>query len=321
MKLKQIAEIWDIFWFKPSSVLPVALLRIGFGLLSLLWCALMYPEVTVFFGQHRMVPIATAYEWYRDSAFDLFAFLPASDSSAYAMLALTAVAALGLTIGLATRACALVLFLCYATFANASPLIMNSGDTFARVISFLLIFAPSGKMLSVDAALSKRLRKQSAETIPRSEFGDVLHPRWVTRLIQLQLAGVYYQTFWSKMEGATWLNGTAVYYSSRLVEFKRFAVPYIFDHWWTLHALTWGTLVIECALFSLIWVKEFRYWVLLSAIFMHVAIDWTMNIPLFEWIMMTSYLAFVDGDDIHRAMAFVRRLLSRTTGQASVGST
>jgi predicted DCC family thiol-disulfide oxidoreductase YuxK len=60
------------------------------------------------------------------------------------------------------------------------------------------------------------------------------------------------------------MNGLAIYYSSRLIEFYRFPTPYIFEHLWTIKLMTWGTLVIEFALGALLWIKELRYWILLA---------------------------------------------------------
>lgn len=310
MTIRQIVDLWNQFWFTPHSVLPITLLRICFGTIMLLWCALLYPEVTTFYGAHPIVPTATASEWYGDSALNIFDVLPRTDNAAYGVLLATAVAAFYLTIGFLTRLSAAILLICIVSFAHACPLIMHSGDTFSRVLAFLFIFAPSNKMLAVDAFIRRLL--QRGESPPVNEDADVVWPVWVTRLFQLEVCAVYFQSFWGKVHGETWLDGTAVYYTSRLLEFKRFSLPVLFDHLGTIQAITWGTLAIEFSMFTLIWIKELRYWVLLAAVCMHLVIDWTMNIPLFEWIMMASFLSFVDGIDIHRAINFIRRRIMRS---------
>lgn len=318
MTFKQLNELWNCFWFAPTSVVPLALLRTVFGVIMLCWCALMAPEVTTFYGEHAMVPGATAIRWFGDSTLDIFAVLPATDATARTVLTVTAAAAFFLTIGFLTRLSALVLFICLASFMHHCILIMHSGDTFARILAFLLIFAPSGKMLSIDALIWRALRK-GRPAAPTDEYSDVLWAPWVQRLIQLEVCAVYYQSFWAKLQGETWLHGTAVYYTSRLVEFQKFSVPYLFDHMWTIQALTWGTLFVEFSMFSLIWVKELRYWVLLMALCMHVCIDWTMNIPLFEWTMIASFLAFVEGKDLHRALDFFVRRAARPVSPPVAG--
>lgn len=313
MTIRQIIETWNRFWFAPDSVLPICLLRIYLGVVVLIWCALLSPEVVNFYGAHPMMPSAGGDRWFGCTVLNIFDTLPRSDSTATGVLLVTAVAALSMTLGFLTRLSSLVLVICLVSFAHACPLIMHSGDTFLRVLAFLMLFAPCGKMLALDQALWKWLGRNSpdADGIPRDDFGDSLWPRWVTRLIQLQVCAIYYQTFWAKLCGESWLDGTAVYYTSHLVEFSRFSIPYIFEHLWTIKLLTWGTLFIEFSLFSLIWVKELRYFVLLAAIMMHLTIDWTMNIPLFEWVMMGSFIVFVSGTDIRRTQTALTSLLSR----------
>ncbi|MFN8657887.1 MAG: HTTM domain-containing protein [Candidatus Obscuribacterales bacterium] len=319
MTIKQLIEAWNNFWFAPDSVLPVCLLRMYLGVVTIIWCILLAPEVTNFYGTHRMMPTAGGNDWFGFTVLNVFEVLPRSDSTATGALLVTAVAAMALTLGLLTRLGLLVLVVCLVSFAHDCPLIMHSGDTFLRVLMFLLLFAPCNKMLSLDQVLWKRLRRNGADDVPRDQFGDPVWPRWVTRLIQLQVCAIYYQTFWAKLRGESWLDGTAVYYTSHLVEFSKFSLPYVFEHLWTIKMLTWGTLFIEFSLFTLIWVKELRYFVLLAAIVMHLSIDWTMNIPLFEWVMMGSFISFVSAADIRRALAFVQnRLGQRLSGKSSI---
>jgi len=51
---------------------------------------------------------------------------------------------------------------------------------------------------------------------------------------------LYATTVWLKLSGPDWIDGTALYWVTRLPEFVRFPVPYVFDHMWTIRALTWG---------------------------------------------------------------------------------
>ena len=43
---------------------------------------------------------------------------------------------------------------------------------------------------------------------------------------------------------------------------------------------------------ALVWVRELRYWVLLGGVLLHVGIDYTMNIPLFGFIMWVALKPF-----------------------------
>jgi len=87
----------------------------------------------------------------------------------------------------------------------------------------------------------------------------------------------------------------------------------VFEHLWTIKAMTWGTLVIEGALGFLLWVKELRYWILLGGVFLHLGIIWTMNIPLFGWVLMIAYVTWIDPVDLERFFAWARERVNRWT--------
>jgi len=57
----------------------------------------------------------------------------------------------------------------------------------------------------------------------------------------------------------------------------------------------------------LVWLKELRYPVLLLGLLLHLSIEYSMNVPLFEWVLLSAYVLFIDPDDLQRAMHWVRR--------------
>jgi hypothetical protein len=128
---------------------------------------------------------------------------------------------------------------------------------------------------------------------------------WAQRLIQIQLAVAYLATVRWKLAGHTWVDGTAVYYATRLHEFARFPVPYVFDHLWTIKLMTWGTLAVELALGTLVWFRRLRYPVLLAGLLLHLGLEYSMNIQLFQWVMISAYVLFIEPRDLRRAMAWL----------------
>ena len=63
---------------------------------------------------------------------------------------------------------------------------------------------------------------------------------------------------------------------------------------------TWYGLGIEFALGLFLWVKELRYWLLLGGVLLHVMLEYAMNVPLFQFILLSSYVLFIDPDDFMR---------------------
>ena len=80
-----------------------------------------------------------------------------------------------------------------------------------RLLCFWLIFAPAGLSLSLDHWLKQRKEPLDPKAAP-----------WAQRLMQINMSLLYAQAFMKKIIGITWQNGSAVYFSSLMVEMQRF---------------------------------------------------------------------------------------------------
>lgn len=302
-KMECVVAIWNNFWYRPISTRILAAFRILFGLLLIQFVVLLMPDFFVWFGKNGIVASNTINSWQPYLRFNILNLFPNSDLWLITVFAFFIIAAICLTIGFLTRFSSIVVFLCLISFHARDYLIINSGDNFMRLLSFWLIFSPAGQSFSIDNWLTKRnnIKRQNSQTI------DNKAEPWAQRMMQINMALLYAQAFYKKIGGKLWQDGSAVYYSSHMEDMHRFPFVYLFDHLWTCKLLTWCTLGIEFALFTLVWVKPLRYYVLALGTIMHLTIDWTMNIPQFEWIMIYSYVLFIDPPDLERFLSLVNK--------------
>jgi hypothetical protein len=228
----------------------------------------------------------------------VFAVIPQTDAWINALFWIFLGSAILLTIGFLTRLNTLLVFLCLASIQQRNLYILHGGDTFLRVAGFFLIFAPAGAAFSVDRLIRIWRGKEDASIQPRSP--------WAQRMIQFELALVYFATFCVKVKGAPWLQGTAMYYVYHLDEFKRFPIPSWFLHPLMLKLESWAALVLEFSLGVLIWVKELRYILLTLGLLFHLSLEYSLNIPLFQWDILSAYILFIDPADITRAWDWLR---------------
>jgi hypothetical protein len=163
------------------------------------------------------------------------------------------------------------------------------------------MFAPAGEALSVDRWIRMRRGKEGVEIRPRSP--------WAQRMIQFELAMVYFATFCIKVKGAPWLQGTAMYYVYHLDEFRRFPIPAWFLRPTMLKLEGWAALVLEFSFGVLIWVKELRYILLALGLLFHLSLEYSLNIPMFQWDILSGYILFVDPADATRAWHWIRQRL------------
>jgi len=298
VRLRSLFEAWNAFFFAPQSPIPIALFRIIYGLLVIATLTLLRPDWLAWYGPHAWDSLSTMHTLEPGTRLNLFAVIPQTDAWINGLFWIFLGSAILLTIGFLTRLNSLLVFLCLASIHQRNVYILHAGDTFLRVAGFFLIFAPAGAALSIDRLIRIRRGKEDASIQPRSP--------WAQRMIQFELALMYFATFCVKLKGAPWLQGTATYYILHLDEFKRFPIPSWFLHPLMLKLESWTALVLEFSLGVLIWVKELRYIILTLGLLFHLSLEYALNIPLFQWDILSAYVLFIDPADITRAWDWLR---------------
>jgi hypothetical protein len=290
--LSALWKAWHSFWFEPKSPLPVAVFRILFGLL-VMQSALVHvlPGLMAFYGSHGIVSLETVkyYNWEGHPRFDLLLLLPPGDGWIALFFWLYVAAAFCVTIGLGTPYSTGFVALALISLQNHNPYINNAGDIFLKLVSIFLTFSHAGDALSVDQILKRRAGAANDQA---------LYSPWGQRMIQVQVAIVYLASFLCKISGKQWLDGTAVYYATRLDDMLRFPAPFIFDNIWCCKLLSWYTLVIEFGMWALVWFKRVRYFFLAGVLVLHLGIEMAINLPIFEWAFIAALVTFVEPDDL-----------------------
>jgi uncharacterized membrane protein YphA (DoxX/SURF4 family) len=309
MTLRKIWHVWRTFWFEPKSPLPIAIFRIFFGIL-ILQSVLIHtlPATSFWYGNHGLMSIDTVKEffWFNDPCFDLLPLFSYSDQGISLFFTILTAASVCLTLGLFTRLSAVIVCLFLISMHHHQPYNINGGDSYLRLASIFLAFSSCGAMLSLDR-LWQRLLVYPAP--------NPLCSPWAQRMVQVQLAIVYWQTFCCKIVGPQWLDGTAVYYATRLDDMMKFGPSMLLNNIWMCKLLSWGTLLIEFGMWSLVWLPELRYFFLVGALFLHLGIDMTINLPVFEWAFICSLVTFVYPEDLSRFGGMIRGYITKVFGQ------
>jgi predicted DCC family thiol-disulfide oxidoreductase YuxK len=290
------------FFFLPERPTPLALYRIFFGILVAAKLMFLYPDWLTWFGTQGILTLSTVQHVEHGPRLSLFSLLPAWDAITSLLFWILLVFAGFVTVGFQTRVSSFIVFWGLASLDQRNPMILNGGDLLLRIMAFFLVFAPSGSALSLDRIIRIYRGKELAQ--PHS-----VEP-WAQRMMQLQVALMYAGTVVWKMAGETWLSGTAVYYILHLAQFRRFPVPAA-DNLWFSRFGSWGTLAIESAAGTLIWFREFRYYVLLGLLMLHGFIEYALTLQLFQWIVMTTFILFVYPQDLTRAWNWLLSHMAR----------
>ncbi len=290
--LRNLQFCFDRWLFERPSLTICSVLRIAYATLLIVYLVMWWPESDRWFSDAGVLQSATMQEITSGGNPSLLYWLPGDPVMVKICLAIGIGQAVLLWLGVWSRFQVACLFVWLVSFQHRNMMICDGQDVLMRLLAFYLSFMPLDYAWSLGGWWRDRRRLLSG----LNGRSAALPSAWGLRLVQLQVTAIYLSTAWEKYQGLTWRDGTALFYVARMDDlFGRFALPdFLFETPWMLAAMTWGVLLLEAALPLLLWPRRTRPWAVLLAAGLHLSIEATMNIYLFEWVMLVSLVAFVD---------------------------
>jgi hypothetical protein len=186
-------------------------------------------------------------------------------------------------------------------------------DTLMMITSFYLMLSPCGAAYSLDARRRALKRGTAAEPL--------IYP-WAQRLIQIQVALIYFATAAFKCHGSSWLGGTAIHYVLFNHEVGQFNLEWLARYPIAINLMTYSALIVEFSLAFLLWFRPSRKWIALVGLGLHTGIVPLVNVPLFGEQMTAMYLLFLGPEELKPFLAFLNpaRWLGRRASWASLSS-
>ncbi len=303
----------DDYWFTPRAATAIGLFRIFLGTLVLANLILLTPDWETWFSERGYVPVALnrmwqggePYLWEGGPHIPRIAVMswttnPVCNQIFFGLLFIVSILTI---LGLWSRVSTILLAIGIVSLDHRNVMILHGGDTITRVMCVYLAWSPSGQACSLDRLIGLWRGKIG--------HGPMRVSPWVQRIIAYNLALCYVTTVWIKRFGVHWLDGTATWYTARLPEFYRFPVPKFLTEIPFVKITTWSTLFIELSMGTLVFYRPLRKYVLLAGLMLHASIDYSMNIPLFSFLMVSMYICFFDGEEIANWAAHVGRKLEK----------
>ena len=276
---------WRTFWFTPTDMTTLGLVRIAFGLVAIGWTFSLLQYLDELFG-----PAAVQIDSAPDVARWTLLGLSTNEHAAFALWCVLLAGSVALTLGWHSRVAALVVFAGVMSFERRNGFVFNSGDVLVRIEALFLVLGPCGAALSLD-------RRRTAGSF----WSAQVRAPWVVRLMQVQLSLIYLSAVREKFTGSTWNDGTAVSYVLRLRDLAAFSAPaWLSSDPLLMNLATWGTLVMELALGLLVWNCRWRWWVLTGGVLMHTLILLSIAVAFFTVAMFVLYIAFIPPDVARR---------------------
>ena len=310
---------WNAFFHAPCDARVCAAIRMAFAVVVLLNLSILYPDLDLWFTDSGVLPSEASREVARPYTWSVFWQLPSTSEVVHACYWIAVVQAALLFIGVVPNLQVLCLFVWLTSLENRNFLIVDGEDVVFRLVAFCLIYMPLGRCWSVDAAVWRWAANRPLTAIPpltpgpspaREDGSNAFAaPGWGLRLLQIQMCVSLLAAGLWKLSGASWLDGTALYYVARLDDyFGRLPMPtWPFDLPWAVALMTWSVVVVEVLGPILLWFKETRRGALAAIVLFHLANEWTMHLFLFHWVMLCGWMAFLSPEDF----AWVGRLFRK----------
>lgn len=291
------------FFTEPTEGYSIALFRVLYGLLAMWTSLFLYPNAERYYTEQGRLPWAKV-SHFPEHFYSLLRWAPESAELVYALVTISVVASLLLTVGLFSRVAAAAVFFVQVALQHRNPYVLNSGDHLFLILAFLLMFTPLERRWSLAGWLKGRWR-------PTHRQKELAQPvaAWAVRLIGLQISYVYLYAFVAKMNSSVWIRGTVMYDVFASPTMARFPAEL---HWPILLALVaWSTLVFELLFPLLIWQKPFRRYVIPIGMLFHLGIEVTLVLPIFSVLMIISYASFLDDEETRAFVSFLGRPFRR----------
>lgn len=259
-----------------------------------------------------------------------YQWFPATEWTARGLHLTIVLSATSLLFGFFTRTSALILMLAWAQHALIAPMSDRGIDMLCRNLLFLLMFSPAGKVWSADAVWETgRLGGDGRH-----------HPAWVRHLVIVQVLAMYF-TAGVQKGGLGWLpmgHFSALYTITQDWGVTRGNWSWLANQPWffftqvsTAVTMVWEISTPIMALFYWYratperpgrlraWTNRYHlhlWWLSVGVIF-HLGIHILLDLGIFPWAMLATYVCFLHPDELAAVFESVKTRVKRIAASPS----
>lgn len=287
------AAIWVKAWFFAEiDVRQYAVLRIGLGLLIIIYLYQLLPFSILHFSSDGWLDgLSTAHDGPIRGWSILSVFANAKQVRLFWLAAMLFAASFA--VGFYSRSSGWLTWIALVSIWHRNPLLLDGDDAILRLMLFYLLFSPCGAAYSIDS-----LGKQPGETAPV----------WPLRLMQFQLALVYFVSGMVKFLSPQWLDGSILPTVLSHPQYSRWDFSRLLVKPWFTSVLAYLSDFIRWweVLFPLMLCQRYsRAFCILIGVLFHLALLLIMHLRLFPIIMLVLYATLLPN------AWFIKKLVKR----------
>jgi predicted DCC family thiol-disulfide oxidoreductase YuxK len=286
-----VTRAWRQVWFSDTATTPLELSRMGIGAALLIHYGLTTPFIYELWGEAGGVPLSVAMQDYDPWSQSIFFYFTAPWQLMAFHLAFLACCT-AFMLGWRTSYVKWIVLIGQISYDHRNPVVAYGVDKILASLLIVLCLAPIGRALSLDRVREVRAAKlKSLAAVPPAYSSP-----WTgacTRLMQIQMAVLFFYSGVSKLGGDDWRSGDAVWVAFYTGEhYNEFVLDVLASHYWVVNLATYGTILIEIAFAFLIWQRGTRPFLLALAIFLHLQFCW-LGLFYFSLVMIMGHMSFV----------------------------
>lgn len=311
---------------QPVSLYATSVLRIGYGLLYLVFLLREFPHRHVMWGPDAPWTPALAAQLFDQTGW--YSLLVLSDSRAWFELCYAAalVTSALFVLGWRTRAVSVLFAVVVASFHARSIFMTDGGDNLVLLMSLYLVFTACGRRWSLDArrarraaargaGVPERVRSSSAQQFraARVTLVTVVH-NCAVFVIAAQVCFLYGSAGLYKVQGSFWADGTALHYVLNLELFQPWPAlsHFVGQYPLAIAAIGYLTVLTQVA-FPFVLFGRLKYPVLVVLLGMHLGIAVLLGLPVFSGAMIIADAVFLP-DRFYALLPRLWRLTAQRLG-------
>jgi predicted DCC family thiol-disulfide oxidoreductase YuxK len=291
--LAPLMRAWSQIWFKDRSTAPLELSRIGIGAALLLHYGMATPYLLTFWGDTGWLPRALLAREIADPWMQSVFFHLTDPWQWFAVHAFFLFCCAAFMLGWRTPWVKWLVLVGHISYDHRNPDLPYGVDAILACLLLILCFAPIGRAISLDRVREVRSAKLKSLAAAPPTFTSP----WAfacTRLMQIQMAVLFFFSAADKLKGDDWWDGDAVWLVFSSNDYYNGALLDLFaSHYWLANVATYGTVLIEIAFPFLIWQRRSRPYMLAAAIFLHLQFAVLMKLYYFSFVMIMGHMSFV----------------------------
>lgn len=295
-------------WFEKAHwLIAASIVRIAFGSIVLALYALHLSDREFLFGPNGLLPYDELLRL--DNQSHIFSIYGLNGSEIYfnALYAGGLIVAALFVLGYRTRVIGPVFAVVAWSHLHRMPYMMDGGYRLMTILLIFLAFADLSRHFSLDA-----VRRERSGRPERDNFSsNMIHNAAILTCI-MQVCVVYMFSTFSKIAGATWQDGSAVYYALGLTQFNSGPISdTLRSNPFLINLLTYGTLLYQSSFPWLVWHPRAKYVVLAIAVLFHGSIGIAMGLFWFSAVMISCEAIFVSDEAYVKFFALIKSLRTR----------